>query len=145
MYSRAFAVVILTVGTYVVYVCAQYYRIEDNTAIEIINKCNVDNKKIIVFSQFTSLLDKKVKYIENYFKLERLETENGRTTKIEGLPFGDLIKFIFTDGSNVSIRPSGTEPKCKFYIEVVDSSLKKAEETCDKIYKEIIEKLNISK
>lgn len=94
---------------------------------------------------FTSLLDKKVKYIENYFKLERLETENGRTTKIEGLPFGDLIKFIFTDGSNVSIRPSGTEPKCKFYIEVVDSSLKKAEETCDKIYKEIIEKLNISK
>ena len=35
--SSLLAVVILTVGTYVVYVCAQYYRIEDNTAIEIIN------------------------------------------------------------------------------------------------------------
>lgn len=35
-----------------------------------------------------------------------------------GLPFSDVIQFQTTDGSKITIRPSGTEPKIKFYISV---------------------------
>ena len=45
----------------------------------------------------------------------------------------------------ISIIKNGTEPKCKFYIEVVDKSLKKADERCDKYYKELVALLHIEK
>ena len=32
------------------------------------------------------------------------------------LPQTNLLKFYFEDGSTIAIRPSGTEPKCKFYL-----------------------------
>ncbi|MDD2549943.1 MAG: phospho-sugar mutase, partial [Bacteroidales bacterium] len=34
------------------------------------------------------------------------------------LPKSNVIQFITDDGSRVSIRPSGTEPKIKFYFGV---------------------------
>lgn len=34
-------------------------------------------------------------------------------------PTSDVLKFFLTDGSWIAIRPSGTEPKCKFYFCVV--------------------------
>ncbi|WP_368652889.1 phospho-sugar mutase [Ornithinibacillus sp. 4-3] len=37
------------------------------------------------------------------------------------LPKENVIKFILADGTWITVRPSGTEPKCKFYIGVVDS------------------------
>lgn len=35
-----------------------------------------------------------------------------------GLPSSDVLKYILEDGSWVAVRPSGTEPKIKFYIGV---------------------------
>lgn len=91
----------------------------------------------------TSLLDNKVKVIENYFKLKRFNLDTKETTNIENLPTGDLIKFIFVDGSNICVRPSGTEPKCKFYIEVIDKDLETAEKRCDAYYKALTSLLKI--
>ena len=91
------------------------------------------------------LCGNKVKIIENYFNLTRYDLTSRESTKIENLPNGDLIKFIFEDRSSICVRPSGTEPKCKFYIEVVDKSLTKAEERCDKYYKELTALLHINK
>ena len=34
-------------------------------------------------------------------------------------PSTNAIKYYLDDGSTVAIRPSGTEPKCKFYYEAV--------------------------
>jgi phosphoglucomutase len=31
-------------------------------------------------------------------------------------PSSDVLQFILTDGSKISARPSGTEPKIKFYF-----------------------------
>lgn len=49
----------------------------------------------------------------------RLETENrtGEQHPLE-LPASDVLQFYLADGSKVSVRPSGTEPKIKFYISV---------------------------
>jgi len=35
-----------------------------------------------------------------------------------GLPTSNVLQFFLEDGSKVSARPSGTEPKIKFYISV---------------------------
>jgi len=49
----------------------------------------------------------------------RIETDlnTGKTTPLE-LPKSDVLQFITADGSIVSARPSGTEPKIKFYCSV---------------------------
>jgi len=43
--------------------------------------------------------------------------QTGLTNKID-LPTSDVIQFYTEDGSKISVRPSGTEPKIKFYISV---------------------------
>jgi phosphoglucomutase len=39
----------------------------------------------------------------------------GETTTLP-YPSSDVLQFILTDGSKISARPSGTEPKIKFYF-----------------------------
>ena len=50
----------------------------------------------------------------------------GETYKIE-LPKSNVLQFITEDGSKISARPSGTEPKIKFYFSV-NTTLKKRED-----------------
>ena len=33
----------------------------------------------------------------------------------KGFPVSDVLRFLLADGSWVAVRPSGTEPKCKYY------------------------------
>ena len=40
------------------------------------------------------------------------------TTSTLSLPKADVLQFYLEDGSKISVRPSGTEPKIKFYISV---------------------------
>lgn len=39
------------------------------------------------------------------------------------LPQSDVIKLFLSDGSTVAIRPSGTEPKCKFYLGAIGKNV----------------------
>ena len=52
--------------------------------------------------------------------LTLLETEAGNTTRkpIRGIPGSDVLQFFLEDGSKITMRPSGTEPKIKFYFSV---------------------------
>ena len=43
---------------------------------------------------------------------------DGRVTKIDMPDKSNVLQYFTEDGDKVSIRPSGTEPKIKFYIEV---------------------------
>lgn len=43
------------------------------------------------------------------------------------LPTSDVLQFILEDGSKVTVRPSGTEPKIKFYFSVVNPIRKRAD------------------
>jgi phosphoglucomutase len=43
---------------------------------------------------------------------------DGSETAIKGLPKSDVMQFFLNDGSKITMRPSGTEPKIKFYFSV---------------------------
>lgn len=47
------------------------------------------------------------------------------------------IRCYYNDGIRVIIRPSGTEPKLKCYIEVVSSSKSDAQERCEQVKREL--------
>ncbi|MFY0673392.1 MAG: phospho-sugar mutase [Bacteroidia bacterium] len=59
----------------------------------------------------------KVSIIKDY---KTSESKNLETGAIEGIdmPSSNVLQFITEDGSTVSARPSGTEPKIKFYCSV---------------------------
>lgn len=48
-------------------------------------------------------------------KLKAFEDYLSAETAACGFPPSDVLRFLFEDGSFVAVRPSGTEPKCKFY------------------------------
>lgn len=53
----------------------------------------------------------------DYLALEEKNLKTGNTVKLN-FPKSDVIQFYLEDGTKVSVRPSGTEPKIKFYISV---------------------------
>ena len=54
--------------------------------------------------------------------------ENGKVEELTGFTKSDVLKYYLEDGSWIAIRPSGTEPKCKFYYCVKGTSLEDAHE-----------------
>lgn len=58
---------------------------------------------------------------------------------VEDLPKSDVIQIVLEDETYLTVRPSGTEPKIKFYISVVDSDKKVAEEKLAKLEKEFLD------
>jgi phosphoglucomutase len=46
-----------------------------------------------------------------------------RTDSLD-FPRSNVLQFVLVDGTKVSVRPSGTEPKIKFYVSVKDDSAK---------------------
>lgn len=55
--------------------------------------------------------------IRDYLTGRATSLSTGKTTPIN-LPSSDVLQFILLDGSTISVRPSGTEPKIKFYFSV---------------------------
>lgn len=49
---------------------------------------------------------------------------NGTKTKLDMPTTSNVLQWFCDDETKVSVRPSGTEPKIKFYIEIKDSSMK---------------------
>ncbi|MCI1245043.1 MAG: phospho-sugar mutase [Bacilli bacterium] len=60
--------------------------------------------------------------------VEVQDYEGGVITKEDGssektsLPKAEVVKLLLEDGSWIAIRPSGTEPKCKFYVEALGTN-----------------------
>ena len=68
----------------------------------------------------------KIKEIITYFRENDIEEFNNTKVVdlkdyqkgIDGLPKSNVLKYFLEDGSWIAIRPSGTEPKLKFYVAV---------------------------
>ena len=80
---------------------------------------------------FNSNINEKLDYL-----LLKSTSNNANINNIESEK-SNVLTFIFEDESKITIRPSGTEPKIKFYIETVGNSVKDSESINEK-YKEFI-------
>ena len=49
---------------------------------------------------------------------------DGKVEKIDMPDTSNVLQWFCTDGTKVSVRPSGTEPKIKFYLEVKDPTMR---------------------
>lgn len=58
------------------------------------------------------------------FKLLEQTNADGSKSKLDMPASSNVLQWFCEDGTKVSVRPSGTEPKIKFYTEVVDGSMK---------------------
>lgn len=56
--------------------------------------------------------------IKDYNKLKQYDLKSGATTDLVMPVTSNVLQYYTADGTKVSIRPSGTEPKIKFYLEV---------------------------
>jgi len=64
-----------------------------------------------------SINNSMVVMIKDYLKQAEFDFEKNAQQKIN-LPKSDVLQFFLKDGSKISVRPSGTEPKIKFYFSV---------------------------
>ena len=54
---------------------------------------------------------------KDYLTLEATDLRTGAVTRLPFDTTSDVLQFFLADGSKISVRPSGTEPKIKFYFE----------------------------
>ncbi len=79
----------------------------------------------------------KVTAIEDYLYSTRTESDG---TKVSiNLPKSNVIKYHFEDGTWVCLRPSGTEPKVKFYFSVFSSDLEDSKQKLARIESEFMD------
>lgn len=81
-------------------------------------------------NHLTSLCDKAITRIEDYDQ-SIAYTQDGEEALT--LPKSFVLKYIFEDGGWFVLRPSGTEPKLKIYIAIVEKTLDKAQAFIDKL------------
>jgi len=71
----------------------------------------------------TELAGSKIVVWKDYKTLEQRNAD-GSISKIDMPDTSNVLQWFCEDGTKVSVRPSGTEPKIKFYLEVKDPSFK---------------------
>lgn len=78
------------------------------------------------FCQLDEFFHSTVIQIDDFLVGKQITSENKQTELT--LPQSDVLIFYFNDGARLAIRPSGTEPKLKCYIEVICKEKNKVEE-----------------
>lgn len=78
--------------------------------------------------------------VRDYLKQQRYDLK-AKNKSILNLPKSDVIYYELSDGSWFCIRPSGTEPKVKIYLEVFDRNRELARKKLRKLKKKVISKI----
>lgn len=78
---------------------------------------------------------KDVTVFSDYLAGTHKNMANGKTTDTN-LPQSNVLAFSLSDGSSVTVRPSGTEPKIKVYIEAVSKDKNSAEKHAELLEEE---------
>ena len=84
--------------------------------------------------------------VKDYLDLNCKDLKTGEVTKMDFPTTSNVLQFFTAAGDKVSIRPSGTEPKIKFYVEVredftdkdqYEEVVKKADAHIDQVLKDL--------
>ncbi|PEJ56726.1 phosphoglucomutase [Bacillus sp. AFS002410] len=84
----------------------------------------------------------KVVTVEDYKLQEKTTLETGEKEQIL-LPKSNVLKYHLEDGSWVCLRPSGTEPKIKFYFGIVGQSRENSIQKLDSLQQAFMEKIEV--
>ena len=76
--------------------------------------------------------------VRDYKEDTRKDLKTGEVTKT-GLPASHVLYYELSDNAWCCVRPSGTEPKIKFYYGVKGTSLQDAEEKLEALKKDLVE------
>lgn len=79
----------------------------------------------------------KVTEIADYLTHEKADLVTGEKTEID-LPKSNVLSYVLEDGSKFIVRPSGTEPKIKFYYFVKDKDKESAENKLNLLNKSVL-------
>ena len=71
--------------------------------------------------------------IKDYASLEATDVVNGTKSKLDMPVTSNVLQYFSADGSKVSIRPSGTEPKIKTYFTTLGKDLAEAQAIKDEL------------
>lgn len=85
---------------------------------------------------------KQVLVTEDYLSSERVVLEDGRLETII-LPQSNVLKYKLDGGAWFCIRPSGTEPKIKFYFGVKEASLAESEKALKELQAAVMERVGV--
>nr|MBO2493777.1 phosphoglucomutase [Clostridia bacterium] len=75
----------------------------------------------------------KVDVIRDYKELKAYHLQEDKVLPIPMSQTSDVLRYTLVDGSWFALRPSGTEPKIKFYFSTVGKSLQDAEEKMNRL------------
>lgn len=89
----------------------------------------------------TQVADVRVATVEDYLISKRTNMVNQTVEAIQ-LPKSNVLKYYLEDGSWFTIRPSGTEPKAKFYFGVKKDSLTESEKALKILEEKVMESVN---
>lgn len=103
---------------------------QGKSGAEEINQMMIDFRK----TPPARLGDSDVLYAIDYKTGESKNIHTGEVSIID-FPSSNVLQFVTEDGSKISVRPSGTEPKIKFYISVNTKSVTK--ENYDQVMDEL--------
>jgi phosphoglucomutase len=78
---------------------------------------------------------------EDYLSGKRFLSGTNREEDIK-LPKSNVLKYFLEDGTWVCLRPSGTEPKVKFYFGVQGSSMKEAQGKLSTVTTDFMKSIN---
>lgn len=87
----------------------------------------------------TQIAGYKVVSIEDY--QTSVKTQGDHTSTID-LPKSNVLKYYLEDGSWIAARPSGTEPKCKFYFSIKGQNQEDAASKTDVFHKAMMEMIH---
>lgn len=79
--------------------------------------------------------------VEDYQSRERIYVLEEKYETIH-LPKSNVLKYYLKDGSWVAVRPSGTEPKIKFYFGVTSSSMEESKRRMKKLEQHVFDRVN---
>ena len=122
---------------------AAYYKAQGKTLWDVMDECyatygycldkvvSVEHKGASGVAKIAALLEALRKNppteVGGVAVVDVEDYESERMTSA-GFPASNVLRYIFADGSFVAVRPSGTEPKCKYYYCVMATSAAEAAE-----------------
>ncbi|MFN2362755.1 MAG: phospho-sugar mutase [Halarsenatibacteraceae bacterium] len=89
----------------------------------------------------TEIAGHKVVVFKDYLNKVSKNFDTGKEEEID-LPESNVLQFLLTDGNKITIRPSGTEPKLKFYFAVKSNSEESAKFRLESLKEEFLDMID---